>query len=424
MRKALATTAAVVLLTAGLSGTAWATAPDAPTDVQVSWTDDGKVRVTWKDNGEANQVVAVFPDTGYRLGLPTADAPNELLLDPGRFNEAPKVRVSVRTTGADQALSEPAYSPLFDTHIPPALTIGNAQALSTTSVRVWWQADTFVDETPNDPLDQPTGTWAKAFVTGPAEGQETEFVARGGVSTADVPVRRGPLTIRLRTGNEWGWAALGVNNTVRVGTMSVTSPVSTPTRWSGISWNARLLANFPEIIHNEVFPVEVQARPNSSSPWKKAGWNAGQIDGKVFYPSAGAAGGQEYRVWVPAGQIFSGDVIMVTPPASTSAQFIRKYSFINTGGYHEQTARVGVTVHRKVSVTPGLPLKAALQTWNGKQWRYVRAIQLDSKGKADLAIRAAGRGTTQKYRIATPAVKVNGLPVEFSTSDAFTLKVV
>ncbi|GAA1705345.1 hypothetical protein GCM10009745_61240 [Kribbella yunnanensis] len=423
MRKTLATTAAVALLTAGLSGTAWAAAPEAPTDVQVSWTAEGKVRVTWKDNGEANTVAAVFPDTGYGLDQPTADAPNELVFEPRVLEEAPKVRISVRTVGADKEMSEPVRSPLFDTHRVPQLHINKAQSLSTTSVRVWWQRDTFVDETPNDPLDQPAGIWVKATVTGPAAGQQTEFVVRGGVSTADIPVRRGPLTIKISTGDQWGQAPVGEYQTVRVGTMSVTSTLSGPGHWFQTSWNTKLLANFPEIIRNEAFEVEVQARPNSSSPWKKAGRNAGLIDGKVFYPSAGAAGGQEYRLWVPAGQLFRNDVILLTPPVSTAAQYVRKYADIGTG-HAPDTARVGVTVHHKIIVSPGLPLKAALQRWDGKQWRYLRAVQLDSKGKADVAIRAAGRGTTQKYRIATPPVKVNGLPVEFSTSLPFTLKVV
>ncbi|MFF1817092.1 hypothetical protein ACFVWG_07335 [Kribbella sp. NPDC058245] len=422
MRKTLATTAAVVLLTAGLSGTAWAAAPDAPTDVQVSWADNGKVRVTWKDNGEANRILAVYPDTGYLVAETTASASNEVFLNPSSFEAGNQVRISVRSVGADQTYSEPAHSPLFDTHRVPKLVINRAESLSTTSVRVWWQRDTFVDETPNDPLDQPAGTWVKATVTGPAAGQQTEYVVRG-VTTADVPVRRGPLTIKLSTGSEWGPTPAGEYQTVRVGTMSATSKLSPPARFTATNWDSKLLATFPEIIRNEVFEVEVQARPNSSSPWKKVSRNGGQIDGKLFFTSAGAAGAQEYRLWVPAGFLYRDDVILLTPPASTAAQFVRKYAEIGTS-YAADTARVGVTVHRKIIVSPALPLKAALQKWDGKQWRYVRAVQLDSKGKADLAIRAAGRGTIQKYRIATPAVKVNGLPVEFTTSQTFTLKVV
>ncbi|TDD57459.1 hypothetical protein E1263_23710 [Kribbella antibiotica] len=422
MRKITAVGAAAALLVTTLSTPAWAAAPEAPTDVQVSWTDDGKVRVTWKDNGEANQVRAVYPDVGPLAAEPAAGAPNEVFLSPGAFPTLSKVGISVRSVGADNVTSEPARSPLFDTHPVPKLVINNAQSLSTTSVRVWWQRDTFVDETPNDPLDHPTGTWVKATVTGPAAGQQTEYVVRG-VTTADVPVRRGPLTIKLSTGNEWGQPPAGEYQTVRVGTMSATSKLSPPARFSFTYWDSKLLATFPEIIRNEVFEVEVQARPNSSSPWKKVSRNGGQIDGKLFFTSAGAAGAQEYRLWVPAGWLYRDDVILVTPPVSTAAQFVRKYAEIGTG-HAPDTARVGLTVHHKIIVAPALPLKAALQKWDGKQWRYVRAVQLDNKGKADVAIRAAGRGTTQKYRIATPAVKVNGLPVEFTTSDPFTLKVV
>ncbi|MET7283512.1 hypothetical protein ABZS29_35120 [Kribbella sp. NPDC005582] len=423
MRKITALGAAAALFATTLVTPAWAAAPAAPTDVQVSWTDDGKVRVTWKDNGEANSVAASIPDAGYRLAVTTADAPNELLLDPRVFSEAPKVQIAVRTTGADGEMSESARSALFDTHRMPQLRVNKAQSLSTTSVRVWWGRDPFVDETPNDPLDQPTGTWLKAAVTGPAAGQQTEFVTRGTVSPSDIPVRPGPLTIKLSSGNEWGQSPAGEYQTVRVGTLGVTATTYGRQLWDRTSFDTKMVARYPEILKGEVFGIEVHARPNSSSPWKKVGENAGQTDGKLFQAPGGRSGGQEYRLWVPATETYRGDVTLVTPPASTAAKFVRKYSEIQFG-YPWATAQVGVTVHRTVKALPGLPLKAALHKWDGKQWRYVRAIQLGSKGTADLAIRAAGRGTTQKYRIVTPPVKVNGLPVELSTSDTFTLTVV
>ncbi|MFK4084271.1 hypothetical protein ACI2LF_09205 [Kribbella sp. NPDC020789] len=67
-------------------------------------------------------------------------------------------------------------------------------------------------------------------------------------------------------------------------------------------------------------------------------------------------------------------------------------------------------------------MKAALQKWDGKQWRYLRAVQLDAKGSASIPMRAPLRGVG-KYRIATPAVKYKGLPVDASTSLPFTLTV-
>src|SRR5689334_3784081 len=112
MRKLAATTAAAVLLTSGLAAPAWAAAPDAPTDVQVSWTEDGKVRVTWKDNGEANGLNIRYADQGVYAGKTTADAPNELILSPSIFRDRNDARLGVWSAAADGATSGWGNSPV------------------------------------------------------------------------------------------------------------------------------------------------------------------------------------------------------------------------------------------------------------------------------------------------------------------------
>ncbi len=420
MRKLTATTAAAVLLTAGLTTPAWAAAPAAPTDVQVSWIGT-KIRVTWQDNGEANQVAVVFPDTGRAVAQPSADAPNQVDLGTGAFAHAAKVRVSVRSVGADNELSAAAHSPLFDTHGASKPALWGATSLSTTSVRLLWNQDTIADETPNDPLDQPAGEWLKATVR-PAEGQRTESLIPGGAKYADVPVPAGSVTIDLSAGNEWGLTPARDFQTVRVGTMRVSASFPAQARWAGFSVNGKLQMSEPPA--GEYLNFDVQARPNSSAPWRKVSTGSGAArPGTVIPAWTGSAGGRDYRLWAAATESLRDDVFLVTPPASTSSKFVRKNAYI-TAGFAPNTARVSATVQLKVGVIPSLPLKAALHNWDGKQWRYLRAVQLDSKGKASIPIRAAGRGTTTKYRIATPPVKVNGLPVDASTSTPFTLKVV
>ncbi|MFK4084272.1 hypothetical protein ACI2LF_09210 [Kribbella sp. NPDC020789] len=252
MRKALATTAAVVLLTAGLSGTAWAAAPDAPTDVQVSWTDDGKVRVTWKDTGEANQVVLSSSASQYLAAEPAAADPNELLLDPSIFRDQAEMRVSLRTV-VDQEKSAPAYSPVFDTRRMSKPSLVSAVSSSGTSVRMWLQRDAITDKNPADPLDLPGGGWLKATVSGPAAGQQTEISLPAGSSDSgsellpvDVPVQPGSVTIKLSTGNEWGTAP--IYGTVQVGTMRVSAALP-----------ARELADVHH--HRQGLPVQPDRRP-------------------------------------------------------------------------------------------------------------------------------------------------------------------
>ncbi|WP_405064098.1 hypothetical protein OG474_21275 [Kribbella sp. NBC_01505] len=424
MRTFAATTAATILLTAGVTTPAQAAVPDAPTDVQVSWAGD-KIRVTWNDNGEANRVLAVFPDTGFPVALPTADAPNEVSLDVKSIGAASKVRISVRSIGADKELSAPAHSPLFDTVpvSPPALRA--ATSLSTTSVRLRWIQEETADVTPNDPLDQPTGAWLKATVTGPAAGQQRETLIPGGAKTADVPVPAGPVTIKLSAGDEWGTAPAGDFQTARVITTGVSTTVLGFPALTGFGgFNIKGIVQVPGAPDYATYNYDVQARPNSSAPWQKVSSGVTfDKPGTPIFAWLGASGGREYRLWVPAEEFLQDDVFIVSPAASTKAKFVRRCAAVYRAEFTPSTARVSATVKLVVNVEPYLPLKAALQKWNGKQWVHVRAVQLDAKGNANIPIRAAGRGTTTKYRILTPPVKVNGLPVEAGSSKPFTLKV-
>jgi hypothetical protein len=73
-------------------------------------------------------------------------------------------------------------------------------------------------------------------------------------------------------------------------------------------------------------------------------------------------------------------------------------------------------------VQPAVDMKAALQRWDGKQYRYVRELALQ-KGVVNIQFRAAGPAGTTRYRVLTPAVKVNGLPVLATSTSYFTLTV-
>ncbi|MFC9687926.1 hypothetical protein ACFTSF_05265 [Kribbella sp. NPDC056951] len=108
MRKLVALGTTAVLLTAGLSTPAWAAAPEAPTDVQVAWV-DGRVRISWQDQGEANTVRVEYPDRPLIqvVEFTEAGAPNEAFVN--RFVDDNRVRVTVTTKdGGEQSTATPS----------------------------------------------------------------------------------------------------------------------------------------------------------------------------------------------------------------------------------------------------------------------------------------------------------------------------
>ncbi len=421
MRKLLAVATSSVLLAAGVATPAWAAEPAPPSNVKVSWSGD-QIRVTWQDNGEANGLNIRYADQGVYAGKTTADAPNEIVLSPSIFRDRSDARVGVWSDAADGGTSGWGNSPVFDSRQVAKPLLFQATSLSATSVRLRWNQDEVADTTPNDIMDKPAGDWLKATVTGPAAGQRTETLIPAGTHMANVPVPAGQVTIKLSAGNEWGVAPARDYQTARVGTMRVSSTLPAMTSFPGFSFKGTLQMSEPPQFGGVNF--DVQVRPNSAAPWQTIGSGvSAEKPGTAIPAYTGASGGREYRLWVAPTEGQRDDVLLVSPAASTSAKFIRRNTAIYRATFSPATAQVSATVKLIVNVEPHVAMKAALQKWDGKKWVYLRAVQLDSKGNASLAIRAAGRGTTTKYRIATPPLKVNGLPVEVSTSKPFTLTV-
>ncbi len=417
MRKLAATTAAAVLLTAGLSTPAMAAdPPPPPTDVQVAWA-DGKVRVTWKDSGEANLVVLASSASYYLAAEPTAADPNEVLLDPSVFRDQAEMRISLQSVVAREK-SAPAYSAVFDTRRVAKTSLASAESTSGRSVRMLLlRQDAITDKNPADPLDQ-RGEWLKATVTGPATGQQTELSLPAGAEHIDVPVQPGSVTIKLFTGNEWGTSQ--IYGTVQIGTMRVSAALPARASWQMFTITGRVQMSQPT---GEAIAVGIQARPNAASPWKFIAGTSAQTGSAIIPATLGAAGGQEYRLWVyETSALKSGNTFLLTPAASTTGKFVRRNALIDRAEFYPTRAPAGTTVTLLVHVGPSQPMKAALQKWDGKQWRYLRPVQLDAKGNANISMRTPLRGTA-KYRIATPAVKYKGLPVDASTSSPFTLTV-
>jgi len=425
MRKLAAATAAAVLLTAGLATPAWAVEPTVPTNVQVSWVGD-QIRVTWQDNGEANVIRKhVGVGNGTEVDTQEADEPNEVLLSKD-FVETDDARIIVLSKRSDGYLSGWGQSPKFDTRRPVRPEMRSASMRPDLSVRLWWYREERIDY--KDPLDRPEAEWFKAVVTGPAGGPKQEYALPFENNTAfDVPAPAPMSTITLAAGNEWGTSA-ATGPFVRVGITRIETPVVARQAYGRRVMTFSTLRYQCNCVEdrdpsNNTVEVEIQARPNSSAPWTKIGRNAGR-PGEPFFTEASAVGGRQYRTFVPPyNNSWSGDIpIVVMRPASTAPKTSLTTANFGKTGFFPASAPVSATVKLIVQLSPQVDMKAALQRWDGKQWRYLREVRL-AKGHADIAIRAAGRGTTTRYRILTPKLMLNGLPIEASTSSPFTLTV-
>ncbi len=426
MRKSFAIGSAALLLTAGLSSSAWAAAPEAPTDVQVAWAGD-KIRVTWKDNGEANVVRAEYLNEGQKNTKATtaAGADNEVLIARNLILNRDRIQLTVDAKGTDQSVSPAAASPLFDALPPVYPIIEDADLLSDGSVRLArWTQPAIQDATPDDPLDRPASDgYLGAQVVAPGSSAKERMLIPAGATSFTVPPRPRPATITLYAGNEWRESSLhldghGRERKVEVGTMAaafVVPPMGTYSVQLGI-WTT-LKSNLVNISPL----VQLQARPNSASPWRTYGRYYGDLHDPV--PTGMASlGGRQYRILALPFKEISQDAIKLTAAASTSARSSKTIAKIYTRGIVASKARAGRTVGLKVQVQPAIDMKAALQKWDGKQWRYWRELALKA-GVASIQFRATAPAGTTRYRVLTPAVKVNGLPVLATSTSYFTLTV-
>ncbi|TDC30122.1 hypothetical protein E1261_14155 [Kribbella albertanoniae] len=382
---------------------------------------DGRVRISWQDVGEANTVRVEYPDRPLTqvLEFTEAGAPNEAFAN--RLVDDNRVRVTV-TTKKDGEQSTPTPSAWFDARWATHPVVQDATLLADGSVAMkWTQPAIGVDQTPNDPLDRPlSDEWLKITLT-PAKGAKEEFLLPAGATEFTVPPRQRPMTLRMSSGNEWiSWIPEG--RWVRVGVMS--AGMSVPAlesygRYLDIMSTLDLFyCDCAE--HGESgITVQLQARANSSAPWKTYGrFGADTVD-PVQTPMS-SLGGRQYRLWVPAQKAHNGDITL-SAATSTAAKSSRTVANMIITRFEPSRLLVGQTTKLNVRVQPAIDMTAALQSWNGKQWRYVRAVPL-KKGIAIVPIKATRRGTTT-FRIATPPVTVSGLPVLATTSKPFTLTI-
>jgi hypothetical protein len=430
MRKTLIVgTAAVMLAISQLP--AQAAAPDAPTDLQLSWSETarGEIQVRWKDNGEANRVYRLYEgsDTPMLLARSGVAGTNEKLVLTSFFTSDRTSRIMVTTVDAAGVESPATSSPAFDSFRPPEPVLTGADPLPDQSLRLTWtQAAIPADTTPGDPLDRPLdeSTVGPAIWWTQTDAAKTELFPKPvGTTTAAVPPRPRPYPTMIIATNEWGTTSS--DRSVTFATMALSLTVPATNRFSmGMSMTGIVGAQdcgptLPTCRKEYSVLMTLQARADATKPWTYFGRYSG---GGQYHNSANVHGSQQYRLVVPTWKDLSDPYWTVTSPVTTTARYSATQATFSTAWFNKHSAKAGEVVKVAVSVHPEGTVRADLQWWDGKVWHHGAYIPL-TKGKGALNIKASGRGTTRSWRVVVPKMTYNGLPILATGSRAFKLTV-
>ncbi|GAB3937466.1 hypothetical protein GCM10029976_050540 [Kribbella albertanoniae] len=418
MRRFALTATAVAALAAGLQTPAFAATPDAPTDLTIGWAGED-IRVTWKDDntrsvvyiekeGEAPFIAMALPETG----------PNEALLKTYQFKESDKTRIIVKSEVGD-VLSEGAESAWFDAHRPavPALKDANLAANLTTTLS--WTLAAPADSTPNDPLDVAGNGSVKAAVDLPGTATSSYTFATGTTSGV-VPAQARPAAIRLNAWNEWGASALDAK-IVRLGTLGAGTTVPASAVYGarlGIKSTLDLFTSEGREERASGIKVELQARAKTTDAWKTYGRYAGNTT-TAFDTGIASLGNRQYRLFVPARKVVSGNVIALTPAASTSAKSSKTLIKFIDLRFTPAAAKTGTRVDITGKIQPAATVRGTLQYWTGSKWDPGFAVQFNKGSMLKHARAGVDKPGTYRHRIVLPAITVNGLTISATTSPTF-----
>ncbi|MFF1817090.1 hypothetical protein ACFVWG_07325 [Kribbella sp. NPDC058245] len=419
MRKFVLAATAVAALSAGLQTPAWAGAQDAPTGVTISWTTDRTIQLEWGDQGEAN-IVRVEYESSHRiewLAGTEAQQLNRVILPP-TLDAADRVRLLV-SNGDDFSNSTPTG--WFDTRRPSAPGLRDAQLTDQLKVNLSWTTPSTADPTPGDPMDLPVAVTFEAQATLP-NGASDSFGFAAGTTSGVVPAQVRPAAIRLVARNEWGETP--DTKIVRVGTMGAGISVPASAVYSsrlGIKSTLDLFTSEGREERASGIPVELQARAKSTDAWKTYGRYAGNTT-TAFDTGIASLGNREYRLLVPARKVVSGNVIALTPATSTSAKSSKTLiKFVSKGftpAHPARHARVDITA----KIQPAATVRGTLQVLLKGKWNNVFPVQF-TNGTMLTHANVGNDVGSFSYRIALPAVTVNGLTLNPTTSSPFPITI-
>ncbi|TDD57467.1 hypothetical protein E1263_23750 [Kribbella antibiotica] len=415
MRKIAAVAASAVVLTAGLQAPAWAAAP--ATDFELSWQ-GRQIHLTWKDSDEENIVLAEYADLGqtYLFENQPAGGTNEVT----KFSTlypSDKVRFILRTVASDGS-SEDTLSPWFDTRHAVAPVLQDANLLPNLSTQLKWTQATIEDKTPGDPFDVPSGEKIQALVDLPGTATAGyDFAA--GTTSGVVPAQARPAAIKVVGYNNWGEAE--GTKTVRLGTLGagITVPASAVYGARlGIKSTLDLFTSQGREERASGIKVELQARGKTTDAWKTYGRYAGNTT-TAFDTGIGSLGNRQYRLFVPARKVASGNVIVLTPATSTSAKSSKTMIKFVSKGFTPAAASTGTKVDITAKIQPGVTVRGTLQDLVGSRWTNLFAVQFTKGSMLKHARAGVDKPGTYRYRIVLPAITVNGLTLSATTSPTF-----
>ncbi|MFI5736444.1 hypothetical protein ACIA49_40385 [Kribbella sp. NPDC051587] len=421
MRKTALTAAAAALLTAGLQAPAWAAAPDAPTDVTIAWADSSTVKVTWVDTDLANSLYWQQPGGAeVKLVDIVSTAANEYLFPVTVFpKNLDKAKLIVKSSTAD-GLSDPAPSPEFDTFIPAAPVLQDANLTANLSTALKWTQAATADATPNDPLDGPAHEGIEVTAVRPDGNTESVGTYDAGTTSATVAPQPRPTTLTLSSTSPWG-KAKGAK-TVKLGTL--TSGMTVP---ASALYSNRLAIKSWLFIHStgniveraSGIPVELQARAKSTDAWKTWGRYSGNTTA-AFDTGIASLGNRQYRLWVPARKVVSSNIIFLTPAASTGVKSSKTLVKIVSGGFSPTVTRPGARWTFSLKVLPAVTVRGTWQywNWNTNTWYSDGQLQI-TKGSYYYRSDPDSELGTIRLRVVVPTVVVNGLTVNANTSPGY-----
>jgi hypothetical protein len=310
--------AAVALIPAG----AVPPAVPAPTDVRVAWTSDARtdVAITWDETGATrNRVTLVRAADGVAHNvepkLVEADQPDRVLLWQGLYDTDFRVRVvAVDADGAE--ISEPAFSPVFDTDRDPAARIVSVTPREDGSIVMTWRPGSYTDRNPGDPLDTP-GPVRYIPVASLFEFNEYEELAPPTTATSFVvPPRRTPVDVGVRTASNGWYGYTGVSASVAGTRLTVTIPKQattggTVTATGRVIKTGRLcdLGPCPTVEEEDKGrEVRLQERAGSAAGWRTVATTKAGPDG-AYTLRAPFAGTRDYRVVAPVVALAPGQVV-------------------------------------------------------------------------------------------------------------------
>ncbi|WP_083750891.1 hypothetical protein [Kribbella sp. ALI-6-A] len=425
---------ATTLLSAAL------TAPAPPTvlaaDVQLAWTTDGKIRISWNETTPAPNTVVLERPGGEDLPLasPSVAEPNTVVLEPAKLEPygptVDRARIVVSEPGGDLAPSAD-----FDRYRRGA---AQAQLSYRPNGDMAWSVppDPVVDSTPNDPLDVTTPTtYGLRLMTGEQpwtyDKCRVEYTARS-TALSGVITKQRPMDVTFLAWNEWGAAQLDWRWAFS-SVVTLNAPASTPygatATLTGKIATRRIFENpkppndaLPICLEEDAgaranTTVVLQARDSATGGWYVVGSGKTDAAGNYNFPLRNS-GAREYRTTV-AGTTGTTPVQPATSPART----VRASTRVVSAKFIQPSVTVGTRPQAYLWVDPAGTQKAALQfknsagAWQGLTYKTLYA------GRGLVAFAWNTRGTFQFRWWVPGSTTSTRLPVDAVYSGPFTLKV-